>query len=86
MSRFFNIAEMATKYLKKCNKLNRTVILDHVWTEIYSVSQRRWVHCDPCENSFDNPLTYEVGWGKKLAYILAFSKDQVREINTQVLM
>lgn len=62
------------------------VVSDHVWTEIYSVSQRRWLHCDSCENGFDNPLVYEVGWGKKLAYILAFSKDQVREINTILLL
>ncbi|MEQ2218284.1 hypothetical protein XENOCAPTIV_000906, partial [Xenoophorus captivus] len=55
--------------------------LDHVWTEIYSVSQHRWLHCDSCENVCDKPLLYEVGWGKKLAYVLAFSKDQVRPVH-----
>lgn len=58
------------------------LVSDHVWTEIYSVSQRRWLHCDSCENVCDKPLLYEVGWGKKLAYVLAFSKDQVRQMDT----
>ncbi|KAK2830024.1 hypothetical protein Q5P01_017955 [Channa striata] len=53
---------------------------DHVWTEIYSVSQHRWLHCDSCENACDKPLLYEIGWGKKLAYVLAFSKDQVVDV------
>jgi hypothetical protein len=46
---------------------------DHVWCEVWlnGPENGRWVHCDPCEASVDEPLLYQ-GWGKNQTYIVAF--------------
>lgn len=53
---------------------------DHVWNEIWSAQLGRWVALDSCEASFDNPLLYADGWGKKMAYVIGFSTGGVRDI------
>lgn len=54
---------------------------DHVWTEVYNHSKKRWIHVDPSENVFDLPLMYEHGWKRKLEYVFAFSKDDVQDVS-----
>lgn len=59
---------------------------DHVWTECYSMLLGRWMHLDPCEGVYDNPLLYENGWGKKLNYTIGIARDGVYDVTKRYTM
>jgi peptide-N4-(N-acetyl-beta-glucosaminyl)asparagine amidase len=53
---------------------------DHVWCEYYSYKQKKWIHLDACENSYDQPMLYNAGWGKKMSYVFAIGKDYIVDV------
>ena len=54
---------------------------DHVWIEVWMEHRREWVHCDPCENAYDQPLLYEQGWGKECTFTFACCRDGVQDVS-----
>ena len=53
---------------------------DHVWTEIWNPTQKRWIHIDPSERRIDDPKMYERDWKKRLTKIYAFENGKVEDV------
>lgn len=56
-------------------------LFDHVWTEVYSESQLRWLHVDPSDNVVDSPLMYQHGWKRNVDYVFAYSCDDIQDVS-----
>ncbi|KAI3405276.2 PNG1 [Candida oxycetoniae] len=54
---------------------------DHVWCEYFSYNLKRWVHLDPCEAVFDEPLLYCNNWGKQMSYVIGFNANSVVDLS-----
>ncbi|KAH8372774.1 hypothetical protein KR009_004684 [Drosophila setifemur] len=70
-------------FLCRCLQYDARIVhsyFDHVWTEVYSETQKRWLHVDPSENVVDSPLMYQHGWKRNIDYVLAYSRDDVQDV------
>lgn len=54
---------------------------DHVWTEVYSEGQKRWLHIDPSDNVIDAPLMYQYGWKRSIDYVIAYNRFDVQDVS-----
>lgn len=54
---------------------------DHVWCEYFSTARKQWIHLDPCENSYDNPLLYADNWGKRMSIVIGFGQDYAMDLS-----
>lgn len=82
-SRKGRCGEWAKVFTLVCQSLGYTSRMvhdwtDHVWTEVFL--NGKWFHCDSCEQSFNEPLLYESGWGKKLTYCIATSNEYIMDV------
>lgn len=58
---------------------------DHVWCEYYSYGLKRWVHLDPCEAVFDEPLLYCNNWGKKMSFVIGFNQTYIIDLSKKYI-
>lgn len=59
---------------------------DHVWCEYYSRALQRWVHLDPCENSWDEPSLYCNNWGKQMSWVIGIGDDYVIDLSSKYIV
>ncbi|KAK6457292.1 uncharacterized protein RJT20DRAFT_145103 [Scheffersomyces xylosifermentans] len=58
---------------------------DHVWCEYYSFGLKRWIHLDPCEAVFDEPLLYCNNWGKKMSFVVGFNNNYIVDLSDKYI-
>ncbi|XP_047031504.1 peptide-N(4)-(N-acetyl-beta-glucosaminyl)asparagine amidase [Helicoverpa zea] len=61
-------------------------VTDHVWCEVFDYDSNTWLHADPCEGKLNAPLMYCHGWGKKLSYVIAVSRDDLQDVTWRYTM
>ncbi|XP_012157833.1 peptide-N(4)-(N-acetyl-beta-glucosaminyl)asparagine amidase isoform X2 [Ceratitis capitata] len=70
-------------FLCRCLDYDARIVysrFDHVWTEVYSESQMRWLHVDPSDNVVDSPLMYQHGWKRPIDYVFGYSCDDIQDV------